>query len=77
MIVCCLKACLNVITRQYDKYGDMEITMEMEEGAHSSRAHNIDAEEVIGMYSAAQGNAPNTTLNYISALMRSRKFINL
>ena len=39
----------------------------------SSSAHNIDAEEVMGMYSAAQGNAPNATLNYISALIRSRQ----
>ena len=73
MIVCCLKACLDVIMRQYDKYFNMEITMEMEEGARSSRAHNIDAEEVMRMYSAAQGNAPNATLNYISAIIRSRK----
>ena len=35
--------------------------------------HNIDAEEVMGMFSAAQKRAPNATLCYLSAKMRAQK----
>ncbi|KAK2140232.1 hypothetical protein LSH36_1428g00020 [Paralvinella palmiformis] len=35
--------------------------------------HNIDAEQIMGMFSAAKNNAPNATLNYPSSKIRAQR----
>ena len=39
----------------------------------NARQHNIDAEEVVGMFSAALNKAPSATIQYISARIRAKK----
>ena len=73
LIIKCLKSCDSVIVKQYCKYDNLELNDEFEDAAKSSRAHNIDAETVMGMYSAAQIASPNATVNYISCQIRSQK----
>ena len=62
LIIKCLKSCDSVIVKQYCKYDNLELNDEFEDAAKSSRAHNIDAETVMGMYSAAQIAPPNATV---------------
>ncbi|ELT98844.1 hypothetical protein CAPTEDRAFT_210959 [Capitella teleta] len=38
-----------------------------------ARVHNIDDEEVMGMFSASISKAPNATIPYVSAKMRTKK----
>ena len=61
----CLTAVVTVLERQYDRYFAMDVSKKLEE-TESARCHNIDAEEIMGMFSAAKDNAPNATLNYLS-----------
>ncbi|KAK2151295.1 hypothetical protein LSH36_368g05017 [Paralvinella palmiformis] len=39
----------------------------------SARCHNIDAEQIMGMFSAAKNNAPNATLNYLSSKIQAQR----
>ena len=61
----CLAEIIVLIERQYASYYKLNITDALKETASSSRAHNIDAEEVMGMFSAAKENSPNATLSYV------------
>ena len=58
--------------KQFSKYDEMELNDELEDSAKSSIAHNIDAETIMGIYSAAQISSPN--LNYISSHIPSQKW---
>ena len=51
----------------------MNLTNKLRAETESARCHNIDAEDVMGMFSAAKNNAPNTTLNYLSSKIRTQK----
>ena len=69
-----LGATTEVITKQYQRYHhDMEVSDEMKRKLASARTHNIDSEEVMGMFSAAQARAPRATLLFISSKIRAKK----
>ena len=40
--------------RQYKKYFECEITEQLRKETESARSHNIDAEEIMGMFSATK-----------------------
>ena len=63
MIVACLTAVIAVLERQYKCYFGINLTAELKKETESARSHNIDAEEVMGMFSAAKQRAPNATRN--------------
>ena len=74
MIEASLKAVSDVVERQYRKYYDDEVLPELlEEEAKSCRLNNIDCEEIMGMFSSAKNRAPNASLSYLSAKLRSKK----
>ena len=54
----CLQAVIAVLERQYSKYFDINITEKLKEETASARSHNMDAEELMGMFSASQQKAP-------------------
>ena len=59
--------------RQYKKYFECEITEQLRKETESAWSHNIDAEEIMGMFSATKKKSPNATLCYISCKMRALK----
>ena len=59
----CLTAVVTVLDRQYDRYFTMDINKKPK--TESARCHTINAEEIMGMFSAAKDNAPNAKLNYL------------
>ena len=69
----CFLAIVDVLERQYAKYFSLDITEKLREETMSARSHNIDAEEVMGMFSAAQKKSPNATLCFLSCKMRAQK----
>lgn len=73
MMGSCLKAAIDVLDRQYEKYFAMDVTDVLKEETKSARAHNIDAEEIMGMFSAAQKKTPNATLCFLSSKLRAQK----
>ena len=68
-----LLAVVTVLLRQYKRYFQMDLTEQLRKETESARAHNIDAEEIIGMFSAAQKRAPNATVCYLSSKLRAQK----
>ena len=73
MVKECLTTVVTVLLRQYDRYFKLEITDALIEETESARTHNIDAEEIMGMFSAAKEHAPNATLCYLSSRIRAQK----
>lgn len=73
MMTACLQATIVVLERQYSKYFALDITEKLREETASARSHNIDSEEIMGMFSAAQKKSPNATLCYLSCKMRACK----
>jgi len=75
MMTACLQAVTDVLERQYKKYftGDWEISERLRLETKSARSHNMDAEEVIGMFSAAKQKAVNATICFLSCKMRAQK----
>ena len=69
----CLTAVITVLERQYDRYFAMDVSKKLEEETESASCHNIDAEEIMGMFSTAKNNAPNATQNYLSSNIRAQK----
>ena len=51
----------------------MEVTDDLRSKLASARTHNMDSEEVMGMFSAGQARAPRATLLFISSKIRARK----
>lgn len=47
--------------------------MNYEKETETARPHNIDSEEIMGMFSAAKHRAPNATLCFLSSRMRAQK----
>jgi hypothetical protein len=68
-----LEAVVKVVERQYKNYFEMNVTDDLIEKTASARSHNIDAEEMMGMFSAAQKRSPSATMCYISSRLRSQK----
>ncbi|XP_065684671.1 uncharacterized protein LOC124807927 isoform X1 [Hydra vulgaris] len=69
----CLVAVESVLVRQYKKYFSLSITVTLKEETASARLHNIDSEELMGMFSDAKGRCPNATICFISSKLRSKK----
>ena len=69
----CLSAIVVVLERQYKRYFSVDVTEQLRKETESARSHNIDAEEVMGMFSAAKDHAPNATLCYLSSRIRAQK----
>ena len=51
----------------------MNVTEEIKQKLDSARTHNIDSEEVMGMFSANQSRAPHATLLFISSKIKAKK----
>ena len=73
MTVACVSAVIAVLNRQYKRYFELDITEQLKRETKSARSHNIDAEEIMGMFSSAQHRAKNATISFLSARMRARK----
>jgi len=73
MMRSCLTAIIDVINHQYKKYFSWDLHETLEEETRSARSHNIDAEKMVGMFSAAKQRSPNTTLCYLSCRLRAKK----
>ena len=69
----CLEAIIQVLERQYAKYFALNVTDTLRREAESARSHNIDSEEIMGMFSSAKKKSANATLCYLSCRMRSSK----
>ncbi|XP_047138521.2 uncharacterized protein LOC124814655 [Hydra vulgaris] len=73
MTLACLIAVEDVLNRQYSRYFSLTVTETFKEETASARLHNIDSEELMGMFSDAKVRAPNATICYISCKLRSKK----
>jgi hypothetical protein len=73
MTSACLNAVEEVLNRQYKRYFTLSITAALKNETASARLHNIDSEELMGMFSDAKGRCPNATLCYLSCKLRSKK----
>eukprot|EP00794_Sanderia_malayensis_P017193 gene17193-18925_t len=52
MVTACIQAVIELLKRQYKKFLDNDIKSTLEEESQSTRLHNIDCEELMGMFSA-------------------------
>ena len=66
----CLKAVVSVIDRRQFNMSSNDQIMNQ---TKSARLHNIDSEELMGMFSAAKQKAPNATLCFLSSKLRACK----
>jgi hypothetical protein len=75
MFISMLQAVVEVLRRQYKRYlcWQDEQYDELRATLSTARTHNIDAEEIMGMYSAAVARAPNSCTMYQSAVIRATK----
>ncbi|XP_014674001.1 PREDICTED: uncharacterized protein LOC106814216 [Priapulus caudatus] len=73
MLAACLKSIIEVIERQYHRYFEMDVTEQLREQTQSARCHNIDSEEIMGMFSAGKERAKHANLDFLVARMRGRK----
>ena len=69
----CLSAVMAVIDRQYKRQFDTAVSDELKAQTKSARLHNIDSEELMGMFSAAKQKAANATLCFLSSKLRACK----
>jgi len=69
----CLIAIVDVINHQYKKHFSWDLHETLEEETKSARSHNIDAEQMVGMFSVAQQRSPNATLCYLSCRLLGQK----
>ena len=72
-----LSGSLDVIRKQYGSLLSLspndDDMKKMATLSQNARLHNMDAEEVVGMFSAAQSKAPNASIPFISARIRAKK----
>lgn len=73
MVSALLQSTITVLERQYQKYFAMDVTDQLRLESESARCHNIDAEEIMGMFSALKNKAPNATVCYLASKMRAQK----
>lgn len=64
---------IDVLQRQYERYFNVDITDVLRAETESARCHNIDAETIMGMFSASKAHAPNATMSFISSSIKARK----
>ncbi|ELU09531.1 hypothetical protein CAPTEDRAFT_193386 [Capitella teleta] len=72
MLAYCL-AVNDVLNCQYKRYFNMELTEELLDQTRSARSHNMDAEEIMGMITAAQDRAPNASMCFVSSKICAQK----
>lgn len=58
MLKDCLSSIASVIQRQYESFLSMDESELMKLEAESARSHNMDSEEVVGMFSAEKNVHP-------------------
>ena len=68
-----LTATMSVIQRHYQRYYAMEVSEYVTSKLESARTHNMDSEEVMGMFSTGQSRAPRATLLFLSSKIRAKK----
>ena len=73
MMKSALLSVITVLERQYSRYFEIDLSDVLRKETESARCHNIDAEAVMGMFSAALNRAPNATLSFLSARIRAQK----
>ena len=73
MLTVCLNAVIAVLERQYKKYFEKDITAQLQKETESARMHNIDAEEIMGMYSSGKERSKNATIDFLAARMKAKK----
>lgn len=73
MMAVSLKSVITVLERQYKCYFEMDIDDKLRKETESARSHNIDSEEMMGMFSSAQERAKNATVYFLAARIRARK----
>ena len=74
MMTAVMSLSVTVLERQYKKYFEINLTAKLAEETKSARSHNIDAEEIMGMFSAPKKKSPNATICFLSAKMRAIKY---
>ena len=73
MMKSALLSVITVLERQYSRYFAINLSDVLRKETESARCHNIDAEDVMGMFSATLNHAPNATLSFLSARIRAQK----
>jgi len=71
-----LRAVISVLERQCQQYfvNTWTVTEKLKQETTSARSHNMDAEELMGMFSALRKKPPNATICYLSCKMRAQKY---
>lgn len=64
----CLRAFIEVLERQYKKYFEGDLSEKLRTETKSIQNHNMDVNEVIGIFSAAQ---KSTTLCTVLTVMQN------
>uniref|UniRef100_UPI00358E1E6C uncharacterized protein n=1 Tax=Myxine glutinosa TaxID=7769 RepID=UPI00358E1E6C len=73
MLTACIDATITVLERQYGRYFAMDLTEKLRQETQSARSHNMDAEEIIGMFSAGKNRAPSVTLDFLASKICGQK----
>jgi hypothetical protein len=68
-----LQAAASVIERQCQAFFNTKLSDEFKNQTKSGRTHNIDAEEIVGMFSDAQSRCPSANIDLLSSRIRSVK----
>ncbi len=74
MLKASLSAAHQVLERQYKKYFAKDLTETLKEETLSARCHNVDAEEIMGMFSAAKQRAPNAISLFLCSTIRDTNY---
>ena len=71
MMKTCLEAVIGVLELQYSKYCALDITEKprKETASATRRSHNIDAEEIMGMFSASKQKSPNAKGKFVNLIL--------
>lgn len=72
MLQSCVTAAVNVLELQYKKEFQNNVTDKLLEETKSARTHNIDAEELMRMYSSLKKKSSNATICFLSCKMRAK-----
>ena len=65
----CITAIITVHERQYKRYFETNISEQLRRETELCRLHNIDAEEIMGIFSSPK----HATLCFLSPIMHARK----
>ena len=64
---------ITVLERQYKVYFYLDVTEKCTRETRSARSHNMDADEVMGLFSALKNKSPHATICFLSSKMRVHK----